>query len=63
MMVVLRYLTDCYVKESVKLFCVVPISRTGSFWRARSGGEFSWEASGSVERRAFGEKKKTVEIC
>lgn len=62
MMAILRYLTDYYVEESVKLFCVVPISRIGSFWRARRGGEFSWEAeSGSVKRRAFRGKKKTVE--
>lgn len=50
------------MEESVKLFCVVPISRIDSFWRARSGGEFSWEAeSGSVKRRAFRKKKKRLE--
>ena len=59
-MAILRYLTDYYVEESVKLFCVVPISRIGSFWRARSGGEFSWEAESGSVKRAFRGKKRLL---
>lgn len=45
MTAILRCLTKYYVEESIKLSCVVLISRLGSF----EGGEFSREGeSGSI---------------
>lgn len=58
MRAILRCLIDYYVGESVKLFCVVLISRLGSF----EGDEFSREGeSCSISGRELLGKKNRLE--